>query len=943
MNPFAGGALDNLKKYIFDPQHRQTMGSANQTAGGVGAERSALTSQNLDKTQGDTLTGALAGYYNSAAQQGFQARQNQAAAGYGIGAMGSQDLQSQLAAFGAQQGSGNNQWSFEQAPNQAQYQQGLMAFQTPMQLAQMYASLAPGYGGTQSGSQTTTYPQQSIFGQIAGLAGAGLGAYRTFGNPFGGDTAQTQPSQSQGNWWQQAGQGQGPWAATATGGRVEGYASGGMPGQSWSPFAFADDKLSDAPKSTVQQITSGLSHKADGGSVNPYNMGEGFAEGGMTDDVLGTVRSWLDKLQPKSQVIQDRPAETATMGHLDDYNSPFSGDIAAASLNRPSRAPTFPPSPARPPYDAGPSIDRAAASLHGNRAPEILPPDLGLPLSGKGADTPEGSVAYPNIGGLPGVNDSYDLPPEGQGKIPDWLRGSVGGGPFAPREQNVSTYDPADKPTGSPVGGGGGSDAAIPGGDAAAPPASPYPSTARGEPPLPGLPQIGNDRSSQIARNPWLALMQAGLAAAASGGRDAHGLPLGGSPFGQLARAIGVGGQEGIKTLQQQRDEARKDEMAKFQTAMQRVPYTNMTAAQKAPYENLTAAQRLEAGKPVVIGYDALKNPILGVRDPRNPGRYLDPTTGKPITGAASNAASSGSAGPDGTDEQGRPFYKIHGETLTPGVNIPAGVNPEVLRALDKKTAALIRNLDEGRGNLGSLGFKERTAAASILNEYDPAWNQGVYQARQKQLSDLTSNGNAGKMMMGVDQLLPHIQTAIKDAIALDNSDYPAGNWLVNKGREFIGDERIKKFQHVREVLSADAARILKGSGAMAQPDIDAWRKTISENDSPRALIGTLHQLADDLMEARVGSLQSRHQSIMRTDPANDPYFPRLSKQAEGALTYIRAQKEKYSPDREAPASPPAQTHDDVLSEAKSAISKGATRDAVIKRLQAQGIDPVGL
>lgn len=243
LNPYAQSALANMQKYVFDPQRVQTMGQATQMAGGVGADRLGLVSQNLDKTQADAVAQAEAGFYQNAAQIAEQQKQQQLAAGLGqvqtgagygqlglgMGGLGSQmgglggiygglggitgGLGTQLGGMGAGmqtaalQGAGalgaagTQQQQLAQAQLMAPYNQQLAAlaypFQTSQFLAGLTGGLAPALGGTTAGTGTTFGTQMptqpAMASQILGL-GAGLigglgqmGAFGGFGG-FGGST-----------------------------------------------------------------------------------------------------------------------------------------------------------------------------------------------------------------------------------------------------------------------------------------------------------------------------------------------------------------------------------------------------------------------------------------------------------------------------------------------------------------------------------------------------------------------------------------------------------------------------------------------------------------------------------------------------------------------------------------------------------------------------------
>ena len=126
-------------------------------------------------------------------------------------------------------------------------------------------------------------------------------------------------------------------------------------------------------------------------------------------------------------------------------------------------------------------------------------------------------------------------------------------------------------------------------------------------------------------------------------------------------------------------------------------------------------------------------------------------------------------------------------------------------------------------------------------------------------------------------------------------------NWWLTA----TGDPRVKEFQSVREVASMDAARLLRGSGQMAEKDIEEWRKNIAEAGSPQQLQGVIHQLADDLIKARINSIEGLYRMNMRQEP---PKFlwPETEKALEKIKQNYAAVNAKPAAGATAPAAAPA-------------------------------------
>ena len=400
-------------------------------------------------------------------------------------------------------------------------------------------------------------------------------------------------------------------------------------------------------------------------------------------------------------------------------------------------------------------------------------------------------------------------------------------------------------------------------------------STASADPVDPGQ----SDKNS-FAKSPWAALMAAGL-----------GMAAGTSPFPMVN--IGHGGLQGLKTLEEQRAASQKDET--IDQAARRLEqeakhhedqYTRMTPYQKEEVTQHKSQMALNENKPIQVGIDALGHPILGIRD-KDTGTYVDPITRKPVQDPNARAPTYNVPGTGKEDDAALPPHA----QLTEGVDIPEGVDKTVLARVPPDVAKTIRAIDEGRANLSSIPMKDRGAYLKLVNEYDPGWDQNLYSLRKRTNDDLSPNGNSGKMILATNQLLPHLKTASDKAQALENSNFKGGNAITNWLRTESGDPRPGNFETVREVAAMDAARLLRGSGQMAEKDIDFWRNNLGTAGSPRQLQEKINLLADDLMGARISSIQHSYRTNMRKEP---PDF--VSKEAKEALATIKARQQPAQP-----------------------------------------------
>lgn len=367
-------------------------------------------------------------------------------------------------------------------------------------------------------------------------------------------------------------------------------------------------------------------------------------------------------------------------------------------------------------------------------------------------------------------------------------------------------------------------------------------------------------RDTGFAGSPWAALMAAGL-----------GTMAGTSPFAGVN--IGQGGLQGLKALEQQRSMSQKDET--IDQAAKRLALE--AKHHEDQYTRSTPSQQFEMSKPFAMGQriDPITGQTMttfGTRQPDGSIKPVDPTAApaNPAQAAADDAALPANA----KSTQG---------FLIPGKNVPDNVDPSVLAGQDPGLANIVRAIDEGRESISKVPMKQRYMVQRLLNAYDPGFDGTVWTLRNKQQGDLATNGTAGKMLTAVNQLLPHLSTAFDRADKLANTNYPEANTIKNWWLTATGDPRVKEFATVREVAAMDAARLLRGTGQMAEKDIEAWRENIASQGSPQQLKGVITLLADDLIGARISSLQHEYRQNMRQEP---PEF--LSPEAKGALAKIK-------------------------------------------------------
>lgn len=813
MNPYADAAMQALQKYNFDPQTRAAMGASRGAAGGVGAARSALTAANLAKTQSDATTGALANYYATAGAQAAQERASQAGAAYGLGSLGSQAVGSALGIGGAQMQGANNLYGYQQAPNAALYNQQMMAFQTPFSLASAYAGFAPAFGGTQTGTGTTTYPQQSPWGQLLGLGLSGLGIAGKLGwQPFA------------------------PGGGQKRGGRIKGAALGGtMLSGPTSPMISPD-------------VIGGAAYLPGMGALRPPGMGMGMPGGGgpmmqqgtpMAPPGGGGLVGWpmptlggLDNPYSGTAVraggspfinpFMRARGGVAHFGGDDPGGSVFDDDPEALSqwgrdLLRDAIETKGMPSfvqPEEPPQESQPgnmNLTGPGKSILG-MTKEGDPDEAFTPFQGKGVpinqsvlppvirnDVPQNVLAYANDDAASTRDTQDDTVNPYQRRVPDSV-GYEAARALSDSDRSSLSYPQSGM--------------------------SPYAGAYGG---LPPLHKIGGDASSRWASSPWMALMAMGARMMQGSGRDARGLPIGGSPLGQLLSTLGHGAESGIKTLEDQRQQARTDELAKFHAGMQ-----------QAPYGQLTAAQKLEALKPFKIGTDPNTfMDVYGIRDP-NTGEIhrVDPKTGM-----------------ISSDQSTAPTKTLTGE--------------EYLATLNPETAATVRAIAEGRIAPPSINSRSPQARAMVnhLYAYDPNGDTTIWKSRNETRAAF-SKGTEGRAVTSLGTLMGHMSDLADTSDKLAQKNLKPWNKVENAIRDNLGGTALADYNITRTAVADELSRVFQGTGVAAENEKQRWLDALDDSRTPaqfRRVVGRLVSLT----ESRMQNLAAQYDRGMHYTPDN--------------------------------------------------------------------------
>ncbi len=574
-NPMASAVTAQMNN-VFGQQQAQTTGQLTQAAGGLGADRIAVGQANLANQQGLAAGQTYANLYGQAAQQAQSA-------GYGEAALGSQAQNAALTGAQAQLASGGLQQQLQQAQLNAPYQQQVAQAQFPYQQAQFYGSLvgalAPGLGGTTYGqNQSTSTPAQpSIWSQLLGAGTAAAGAYGQYSQGKGSGTPwNTQAGYASGQLANNAGSSYyGP--GFARGGSAHPfYDDGGSvrPPLQITPQIAArfqnraqnasDDNalrrvVNDASKYGVDW--SHLLNKAGGGAISHPFYDDGGEVPGQPIDIAAhpfIPESKITPIQPHIPQLQQQQQQSGGGGGSSGGGF---GDILSAGL-------------------------KLAAMFKDGGAVDMKKFDGHDPYTFFQNRFPKGYAD----GGAPDDDEPFRMPDAAavdawrQGADTDRTAGLTATQSDVPLPTIITEGTKQARKATPSRALAFGPEAASAAPDTSAAATAPATSAA--------MPGAKHDRSGFID-SPWAALTAAGL-----------GIMGGTSPFAGVN--IGQGGMQGLKMLETQRENVRKDETveqsakrleqeAKFHEDQ----YSRMTMAQKQaqqqadrPYEELTAGQK---------------------------------------------------------------------------------------------------------------------------------------------------------------------------------------------------------------------------------------------------------------------------------------------------------------------------------------------------------------
>jgi len=394
----------------------------------------------------------------------------------------------------------------------------------------------------------------------------------------------------------------------------------------------------------------------------------------------------------------------------------------------------------------------------------------------------------------------------------------------------------------------------------------------------------GSEKSESFASSPWAALMAAGL-----------GMMAGTSPHAGVN--IGQGGLQGLKTLADQRESARKDETVaqaarrlEIEAKHHEDQYSRMTPYQKAQVAKAERDAAIEALKPVQIGQNAYGQPIYAKRNPKT-GEY-EPIAlpgQEPVPPApAAPAAPSGQMVP-GKDEASLPVNARPTQGLLPNGTLgnveppPPTANPEALEGMRPADAKMVKAIAEGRQKFLPIGRNNpyNRYIMEKVHEYDPAVDETAAARRQRTANFFAvgTQGGGGQNITAMNTFGQHADELLRLSEELKMGNYPTLNALRTAlSKQGLTEREIQSKIGAWEVASKavadEGAKVFAGSNS-ALADRESWQGKFDVNNPQTVTKEKLKEVVK-LIEGRLNALTNQYNEGMRTShDAKDFIAPR--------------------------------------------------------------------
>lgn len=244
----------------------------------------------------------------------------------------------------------------------------------------------------------------------------------------------------------------------------------------------------------------------------------------------------------------------------------------------------------------------------------------------------------------------------------------------------------------------------------------------------------------------------------------------------------------------------------------------------------------------------------------------------------------------------------IPGQAPAPNVPAPPGGPPSVpapdvstaapgptgdafLKTLTPDVASEVKAYAEGRRPFPTgMSMFRLQPLIKLVGQYDPTFDASNYNARNKVRTDLESpSGTGGKTVNALNTAISHAGKLSDLIEALDNSDTPAANVVMNWWNKQTGGTKVTNFEAVQPQLMKEVERLWRGAGG-SQGDIDALKASLGPNMGRQQQREALMNFVG-LMEGKLQSTEQQRDNAL--GPLAGKSVPILFEQSKPILQKI--------------------------------------------------------
>jgi hypothetical protein len=226
----------------------------------------------------------------------------------------------------------------------------------------------------------------------------------------------------------------------------------------------------------------------------------------------------------------------------------------------------------------------------------------------------------------------------------------------------------------------------------------------------------------------------------------------------------------------------------------------------------------------------------------------------------------------------------------------------EFLATLDPATARSVKALAEGRTQVTARAqtdpqFKQLLQYAQA---YDPDFDTGNYNARNKARTDFTS-GKSAQTINALSTAIGHVHELQEKAKGFGYTNSPDMNALINWASAKVGSGKPGSYEMVRNAVGEELTRVWRQAGG-TEADIAAWKEGLSAASSPEGFKDAFRALGS-LLESKLTALETQRDTALGRFGADIPIVTPQTRQRLDAMQGVKA---KTAPVAAPPAATPA-------------------------------------